>query len=93
MRRQIFFLLLGWTLALGWLGYVRSTAPTNAELWAQFQEDLDPRGFDLLILRGAFGKDGLPELAEWLKLDARWSSRLAALHPLEAKGLRERAGR
>lgn len=88
MRRQIIFLVAGWACALGWLAYVQRTAPTNAELWAQFQEDQDPRGFDVLILRGAFGQDGIPELAEWLEGDPRWSSRVNALHPLEAKGLR-----
>ncbi len=92
MRRQILLLGAGWALALGWLAYVHSSVPTNAELWTQFQEDQDPHGFDVLVLRGAFGQDGIPELADWLKGDAWWSSRVTGLHPLEAKGLRERSG-
>ena len=95
MRRQTSLLILGWALALGWLALIHQTAPTDAELWDQFQRSKDPKDFSILILRGAFGTDGRPKLSEWLREndteDELWTARVFARHPLEVKGMREEA--
>lgn len=96
--KQAAALLVPAAILLGVWVLAHATVPSDGELWRRFEAGaapgaVDPQGprtrdFDRLVLRGAFGRGGIPPLDEVLRDRPAWRQRVDVLFLRESQGLR-----